>query len=120
MRVAFLSDIHGNLPALRATIDDAGAIDKYIILGDVVNYGPWSNECVMLLENLNNCIKLKGNHEEYFLYGECRSTNELANIFFNFCYSNFDLNRLLKNGIYLLKINVSVEIEIERTIKDYV
>ena len=97
MRVAFFSDIHGNLPALKAAVDDAGEIDKYIILGDVVNYGPWSNECVALLENLKNCIKLKGNHEEYFINGKCESSNELANKFFDFCYQSFDsLNNIIE------------------------
>jgi len=97
LRVAFFSDIHGNLPALEAAIDYAGKIDKYIILGDVVNYGPWSNECVSFLENLKNCIKLKGNHEHYFLNGKCESSNELANIFFDFCYQYFDLKEKIQD-----------------------
>jgi putative phosphoesterase len=89
MKVAFFSDIHGNLPALEKAINDAGAVDGLISLGDVVNYGPWSNECVKLLESLQNCIKIKGNHEDYFIEGKCGCDNYLANQFFDVCYHDF-------------------------------
>ena len=89
MKVAFFSDIHGNLPALEIAIKDAGAVDGFIILGDVVNYGPWSNECVALIESLPSCTKIKGNHEDYFIKGKCISGNYLAKEFFNVCYRNF-------------------------------
>ena len=96
MRVAFFSDIHGNLPALEIAIRKAGRVDGYIVLGDVVNYGPWSNECVELLEELPNCIKIKGNHEDYFIKGKCDCENYLANEFFNHCYDDFKLTSLIQ------------------------
>lgn len=89
MRVALFSDIHGNLPALEIAIKESGYVDGYIVLGDVVNYGPWSNECVKMLETLPYCTKIRGNHEDYFINGECDSDNYLANEFFNHCYSDF-------------------------------
>ena len=89
MRIAFFSDIHGNLPALEIAIKEAVNIDGYIILGDVVNYGPWSNECVEILETLINCKKIRGNHEDYFIEGKCGCDNNLANEFFNHCYDDF-------------------------------
>lgn len=89
MKVAFFSDIHGNLPALEIALKETSKVDSYIILGDVVNYGPWSNECVKMLETLPNCTKIRGNHEDYFIDGKCGSNNHLANEFFNFCYSEF-------------------------------
>jgi len=89
LKVAFLSDIHGNLPALEIAIKDVGEVDGYFVLGDVVNYGPWSNECVEMLEDLQNCKKIRGNHEHYFITGQCDSDNYLANEFFNHCYSDF-------------------------------
>lgn len=89
MRVAFFSDIHGNLPALEIAIKASGKVDGYIILGDVVNYGPWSNECVQLIETLPETTKILGNHEEYFIKGKCDCENYLANEFFNYCYSEF-------------------------------
>ena len=36
MKIAFFSDIHGNLPALEIAIKESGNVDGYIILGDVV------------------------------------------------------------------------------------
>ena len=89
MRIAFFSDIHGNLPALEIAIKEAGDVDGYIVLGDVVNYGPWTNECVNMLETLPHCIKIRGNHEDFFINGKCDSDDYLANEFFNHCYENF-------------------------------
>ena len=67
MRTFFLSDIHGNLPALEIVLKFLNKDDKIIILGDTVNYGPWSNECIDLLDDYDNKICLLGNHEEYFM-----------------------------------------------------
>ena len=52
MRYALISDIHANLPAVRAVLDDiAGrSIDATYHLGDLVGYAPWPNETVALLE----------------------------------------------------------------------
>jgi putative phosphoesterase len=48
MRIAILSDIHGNLPALEAVLDDLGrrAADATYCLGDLVGYGAFPNEVV--------------------------------------------------------------------------
>ena len=89
MKFAFFSDIHGNLPALEIALKESGKVDGYIVLGDVVNYGPWSNECVQLIETLPGCTKILGNHEEYFISGLCDGENYLTNEFFNHCYPKF-------------------------------
>ena len=46
MRVAVLSDIHGNLPALEAVIDEAGRerVDLVVNLGDIVSGPLWPRE----------------------------------------------------------------------------
>lgn len=51
MRYALLADIHGNLPALEAALQDAGTRGVLAMyhLGDLVGYGPWPNEVVDLL-----------------------------------------------------------------------
>jgi predicted phosphodiesterase len=72
MKLAVLSDIHGNLPALEAVLDDVQRWnpDRVIINGDVINRGPDSLGCLQLIEEqLNGCYILKGNHEEFVL--EC-------------------------------------------------
>ena len=52
MRYALLSDIHANLPALRAVladIDHRSDTDAIYHLGDLTGYAPWPNEVVALL-----------------------------------------------------------------------
>jgi len=52
MRYALISDIHANLPALRAVLADIESrpgIDATFHLGDLVGYAPWPNETVGLL-----------------------------------------------------------------------
>jgi predicted phosphodiesterase len=51
MRIALISDIHANLPALEAVLADLDAqgVDATYHLGDLVGYAPWPNEVVALL-----------------------------------------------------------------------
>ena len=54
MRVAALYDIHGNLPALTAVleeIDREGVIDEIVVGGDVL-WGPMQSECLALLRSV--------------------------------------------------------------------
>lgn len=101
MRYLVFSDVHGNLPALEAVLEKEKDVTGYINLGDVVNYGPWSNECVELIDSLDNCINIKGNHEEYFITGTCPVKNTLVQAFFKKTYSTFHqcskINRYKKN-----------------------
>ncbi len=63
MRVLVLSDIHANLTAFKAVMDDSkGDWDYVWCLGDVVGYGPDPNECVDLLRSLPH-LCLAGNHD---------------------------------------------------------
>ncbi len=64
MRVAVISDIHANVHALRAVLEevDATSPDELWCLGDVVGYGPAPNECCAILsERADVC--LVGNHD---------------------------------------------------------
>jgi predicted phosphodiesterase len=70
MKLAALSDIHGNLPALRATVADIDAWrpDQVVVNGDIVNDGPNSRACWRLIRQRRDedgWIVLRGNHEEY-------------------------------------------------------
>jgi diadenosine tetraphosphatase ApaH/serine/threonine PP2A family protein phosphatase len=64
MRVAILTDIHSNLPALEAVlgaIDEAG-IERRWCLGDVVGYGGQPDQCAKLVSE--RCeLSLVGNHD---------------------------------------------------------
>lgn len=70
MKLAVLSDIHGNVPALAAVLDDIerwGA-DHLIVNGDLVSRGPHSLECLRLLQaHAPGGHFLTGNHETYVL-----------------------------------------------------
>jgi predicted phosphodiesterase len=74
--VAVFSDVHGNLPALEVFLSHTqGVAEQFICLGDVVNYGPWNDECLERIVSLPNVSLLQGNHERLFL-GEDDVTKE--------------------------------------------
>ncbi len=64
MKWAILSDVHGNLEALRATIQDlrVQGAGQVAFLGDVVGYGANPNECLALLRELTEWV-VAGNHD---------------------------------------------------------
>jgi diadenosine tetraphosphatase ApaH/serine/threonine PP2A family protein phosphatase len=62
MRIAVLSDIHSNLPALDAVLDAVGEVDGCWLLGDVVGYGPHPDEVVARLREIG-AIGVRGNHD---------------------------------------------------------
>lgn len=68
MRIALISDIHGNLPALESVMQDIKkhAPDRIISLGDQVNLGPSPREVLALLA-AEGVACLHGNHERYIL-----------------------------------------------------
>ena len=68
MKTAVFSDVHGNLPALERFVEATqGVVDSYLCLGDVVNYGPWNDECLEIVRALPGIVLLEGNHERLFL-----------------------------------------------------
>jgi diadenosine tetraphosphatase ApaH/serine/threonine PP2A family protein phosphatase len=62
MRCLVVSDIHSNLEAFEAVLQDAGLVDKIWCLGDVVGYGPDPNACVDLLRSKPH-LCIAGNHD---------------------------------------------------------
>jgi predicted phosphodiesterase len=62
MRIAVLSDVHANVPALDAVLADAGPLDAVWHLGDVVGYGPDPNGVVDRLRRVG-AIGVRGNHD---------------------------------------------------------
>ncbi|MDH3216635.1 MAG: metallophosphoesterase, partial [Candidatus Krumholzibacteria bacterium] len=64
MRYVLISDIHGNLEALRAVLSFASNLKPYELycLGDVVGYGADPRECLEKLKTEANLI-LAGNHD---------------------------------------------------------
>ncbi len=65
MRIALFGDIHANLEALEAVLEDAsqqGATD-YVCMGDVVGYNADPAACLEKVRAMN-CPTVKGNHDE--------------------------------------------------------
>ena len=69
MTTAIISDIHGNLDALRVVLDDIEkrGIQRIVCLGDILGYGPNPCECLDLV--MERCeLALMGNHDFAVLY----------------------------------------------------
>ena len=65
MRYAIIADIHANLAAFKAVLEDIGhqgGAEKVWCLGDVVGYGPDPHECIELLCQINH-VCVAGNHD---------------------------------------------------------
>jgi diadenosine tetraphosphatase ApaH/serine/threonine PP2A family protein phosphatase len=64
MRVGIFSDVHANLEALQAVLNEYEKIqiDHYICLGDIVGYGANPNECCQIVRDLTDLVVL-GNHD---------------------------------------------------------
>ena len=69
MKYAILSDVHGNIEALDAVLDEcrARSVEAYASLGDIVGYGPNPNECVKRIVEFDTDLSVKGNHDDEFL-----------------------------------------------------
>lgn len=64
MKLAVLSDIHGNREALEAVLAEAERrrAEGYVCLGDIVGYGPDPVYCLERVRNLG-AITVQGNHD---------------------------------------------------------
>jgi len=64
VRVAVISDIHANLPALEATLSaiDAAEVEEIWCLGDVIGYGAEPDQCADLVRE-RCAVCLVGNHD---------------------------------------------------------
>lgn len=73
MRLAVLADIHGNLSALEAVINDMermGGIEKVWVLGDLSAFGPRPAACIRRVQEIPNVEVIQGNTDRYLLTGE--------------------------------------------------
>lgn len=67
MKFAIISDIHGNLPALNAVIEDAESkgIDNFIFVGDYCLSNPFPDECITRIREFPKKYVVRGNEEGY-------------------------------------------------------
>lgn len=72
MKIGVISDIHGNIKALNAVLDEFKKknIEQMICCGDIIGIGPRSEETVQkVMEYKDKLIAVRGNHEQYLLKG---------------------------------------------------
>ena len=67
-RVAIISDVHGNVPALEAVLEDLERrpVDEVIVGGDLVGRGPEGSKVVARIR-ATGWPNVRGNHEDYLL-----------------------------------------------------
>lgn len=67
MKIAVISDIHGNLSALERIVESLKdeAVDKIVFLGDLIMTGPRPKEVFELMSDLNPDIWIKGNSDDW-------------------------------------------------------
>ena len=90
--VAIVSDIHSNIEALTAVLEDIKAhkADEIVCLGDVIGYGPNPRECLDLAREVRLC--LLGNHEEAVLFeAQAQGFNPRATTAVKWTAKQFDM-----------------------------
>lgn len=67
MKIAVLGDIHSNLEALEAVLDEARrlAVEKFVCIGDIVGYNANPHECLEIVRALPGFEVIIGNHDAY-------------------------------------------------------
>jgi diadenosine tetraphosphatase ApaH/serine/threonine PP2A family protein phosphatase len=85
VRVALISDVHGNLAALEAVLDALAPFDAVWHLGDIVGYGPQPVEVISRLE-AEGALGVRGNHDAAAL-GEIGTDwfNDAARVAIEWC-----------------------------------
>ena len=98
-RIAVLADIHGNLPALNAVMDDMArfAVDHVVVAGDSVNWGPFSREVLEIITARKWAV-IRGNNAYYALdYATSRAPER---------WSSFTLPTILREQLGETWLNV--------------
>jgi len=71
LKYAILGDVHSNLEALEAVLEDATkqGVTNYAFVGDVVGYNANPVECLEIIRGLN-AVSVRGNHDHYCSHDE--------------------------------------------------
>ena len=115
-KIAFLTDIHANLPALECVLDKIheDAVDEIIIGGDCIGIGPYPAETLSRIMTLQNCSFINGNHEIVSIIGPNKIAKDIIGEEGYFEHANWCTNQLNSTMIEYLKskpLNLMKEIE---------
>lgn len=114
MKVALISDVHGNIVAFEEVLKDAKeqGVERYIFLGDLVTDFPSTNEIIEKVRQLE-AYAIKGNREQYLLQYDKTKNDNKWNTLQNRSISCF-YNKLTKENIeYIRNLPEQLVIEIE-------
>ena len=102
IKIAIISDIHGNIVALNEVIKDAekNNVDDYVFLGDLVNDLPFGNETLKIVREKSNKV-IKGNKEQYLIEYE-KYKYDWKNL--QFRNVKFMYNELLKENMDFIRV----------------
>lgn len=73
MRIAILSDVHGNLYALKSVLKDIKNknVDSIVCLGDLVGYGPFPNEVIKVIQG-EDILNIIGNYDSAVVWNDIK------------------------------------------------
>ncbi len=111
MKYAIISDIHGNLDALNAVLDDAIArnVQKYIFAGDYVLGFPYVNQILEKIKSINNSIVIAGNGDKYYKPLEGKASSQMQDGQYQAVYWTFGvMTDETKNYLYNLPDKVEL------------
>lgn len=110
MKLAVISDIHGNLYALMKVLEDIEdqKVDSIICLGDLVGYGPHPNEVVALIRR-RNIPCLKGNYDASVVDGSYTYIRETSINSFSLPWTVKELRA--ENRYFLDNLPTSITLE---------
>ena len=114
MKLAIISDIHGNIYALMRVLEDIDdqKVDSIICLGDLVGYGPHPNETVNLIRR-KNILCLKGNYDASVVNEAYTYIRETEINSFSLPWTVEELR--MENKFYLKNLPTSLTLEFNNT-----
>jgi putative phosphoesterase len=68
MEIAVIADVHANLPAFEAVLEDIGGLEIFSC-GDIVGYNPFPNETLEIFSK-RGIAGIIGNHDQALLIGD--------------------------------------------------
>lgn len=104
MKIGLLADVHANLPALQAVLDDMPAVDALVCAGDIVGYNPMPAECVELVGQVASAI-VQGNHDRAIETPDQYRHNEQA--YRGLMYAKRELSQDQRNWLTQLPLKAS-------------
>ncbi len=120
LKIALISDIHANLPALEACLEDVFSHhpDAIFCLGDLVGYNVWPNEVIQLIRH-HRIPTIKGNYDEGIGLSsdECgcayKSEDEKERGRQSISYTNQVVGAEERNFLHSLPAHLSLDFQVE-------